>query len=107
MLFPSEEQYRTWFERAGFADVALRPVAPDWYRDRRAPYAVAVTGTKPAPGASPLALAPPAERVDGPLTPRQRARAFGRLVGGSLAGAAFIPIALAMTLRARLDRRGA
>ena len=37
MLFPSVEQYRTWFERAGFADVEVVPVAPDWYRDTRVP----------------------------------------------------------------------
>src|SRR3954471_19599609 len=41
MLFPTEAQYREWFERAGFEDVELTPVAPDWYRDRRSCYAVA------------------------------------------------------------------
>jgi MPBQ/MSBQ methyltransferase len=104
MLFPSEEQYRTWFERAGFEDVALEPVAPDWYRNRQVPYAVAVSGTKH--GVAPPALAaPPAERVDAPLTPRERVRVAARFAAGSLAGAAFVPIALLMTLRARLDRR--
>ena len=44
MLFPSEAEYRGWMERAGFADVALVPLAPDWYRSRSAPYAVAVAG---------------------------------------------------------------
>jgi MPBQ/MSBQ methyltransferase len=111
MLFPSEEEYRTWFERAGFAGVALEPVAPDWYRNRRVPYAVAVSGTKPAPGDSPLTAGAGdrarAERVDAPLTARERARFAARLVAGSLAGAAFVPIALAMTLRARLHRRAA
>ena len=57
MLFPTEDQYREWFERAGFEDVALVTVAPDWYRDRRSRYAVAVSGRKPAAGPSPLALA--------------------------------------------------
>jgi MPBQ/MSBQ methyltransferase len=107
MLFPSEEQYRTWFERAGFANVALAPVAPEWYRDRRVPYAVAISGTKPAPGLSPLVLPPPAEDVDAPLTPGERVRVAARFVAGSLAGAVFVPIALAMTVRARLERRAA
>jgi MPBQ/MSBQ methyltransferase len=105
MLFPELGEYRGWFEAAGFEDVALHPVAPDWYRDRRTPYAVAVSGTKPRPGPSPLALAPPAEDVRAPLSPPARLRAAARFVAGSLAGAAFVPIAVAMTLRARWERR--
>jgi len=107
MLFPSEQQYRTWFERAGFANVALHPVAPDWYRDSRVPYAVAVTGVKPAPGASPLPLAPLSEDVQSPLGLAGRLRVAARFAAGSLAGAAFVPIAVAMTVRARLSRRAA
>ena len=90
---------------AGFADVTLHPVAPDWYRDRRVPYAVAVSGVKPRPGPSPLALAPPAEDVRAPLGPLGRVRVAARFAAGSLAGLAFVPIALAMTLRARWERR--
>ncbi|MGH2949188.1 MAG: methyltransferase domain-containing protein, partial [Solirubrobacteraceae bacterium] len=93
MLFPTVEQYRAWFERAGFEDVTLTPVAPGWYRDRRVPYAVAVAGTKavaahegaasgPVAGddrAEPAAAhdgaarsaapGPPAEDLRAPLTP--------------------------------------
>jgi MPBQ/MSBQ methyltransferase len=101
MLFPSVEQYREWFERAGFADVTVTVVAPDWYRDRRGPYAVAVAGTKPAPGRSPLPLPPRAEDVRAPLTALGRLRVAARFVAGSAAGAAFVPIALALSLRAR------
>jgi MPBQ/MSBQ methyltransferase len=101
MLFPSVEQYREWFERAGFADVTVTAVAPDWYRDRRAPYAVALAGTKPGPGRSPLALPPQAEDVRAPLTALGRLRVAARFVAGSAAGAAFVPIALALSLRAR------
>ena len=105
MLFPEEAQYREWFERAGFADVALHPVAPDWYRDQRVPYAIAVTGTKGAAGPSPLTLPPPAEELRAPLAPLDRLRVAARFAVGSLAGLAFVPIALAMTLRARWERR--
>ena len=105
MLFPEQEQYRAWFERAGFTDVRLTPVAPDWYRDARVPYAVAVSGTKPVAGPSPLAPAPPVEQLAAPLTLGGRARAAARFVAGSLAGLAFVPIALVMTLRARRERR--
>jgi MPBQ/MSBQ methyltransferase len=105
MLFPEQEQYRAWFEQAGFEDVALHPVAPDWYRERRVPYAVAVSGTKRATGPSPLAVAGRAEDLRAPLTVRGRVRVAARFAAGSLAGLAFVPIALAMTLRARLERR--
>ena len=48
MLFPEEERVpRVVRARRASTDVALHPVAPDWYRDRRVPYAVAVAGTKP------------------------------------------------------------
>jgi MPBQ/MSBQ methyltransferase len=104
MLFPEVEEYRAWFERAGFADVAVHPVAPDWYRDRRVPYAVAVSGTKPAPGPSPLAPAAPAETLAAPLTAGARLRVAARFAAGSLAGLAFVPIAVLMTLRARRVR---
>jgi MPBQ/MSBQ methyltransferase len=105
MLFPELDEYRGWFEAAGFADVTLEPVAPDWYRDRRVPYAVAVSGAKARPGPSPLRLAPPAEDVRAPLGARDRVRVAARFAAGSLAGLAFVPIALAMTLRARWERR--
>jgi MPBQ/MSBQ methyltransferase len=106
MLFPAEHEYRDWFERAGFADVTLHPVAPEWYRNRRVPYAVAIAGTKPQAGPSPLALpARPTEQLRAPLRPLERVRVAARFAAGSLAGLAFVPIALAMTLRARWERR--
>jgi len=52
MLFPAEADYRAWFERAGFEDVRVDVIAPEWYRGR-SPYGVAVAGTKPAAGAAP------------------------------------------------------
>ena len=105
MLFPETREYRGWFEAAGFADVTLKPVAPDWYRDRRVPYAVAVSGVKARPGPSPLRLDPPAEDVRATLGPLDRVRVAASFAAGSLAGLAFVPIALVMTLRARWERR--
>jgi MPBQ/MSBQ methyltransferase len=93
MLFPTVADYRTWFERAGFEDVQVVEVAPDWYRDTRAPYAVAVSGVARA-GSPSLALPPP-ERAG------SRVRSVLRFGVGSLAGLAFVPIALAMKLRER------
>jgi len=101
MLFPTEQQYRDWFERAGFADVELIAVAPAWYRSPRGPYAVAVSARKPAPGDSPLGLPPAAA----PTVPAGRVRSSLRFAGGSLAGALFVPLAAALALRQRLQER--
>ena len=51
MLFPPVEDYIRWMEAAGFEDVRVRELAPDWYRDRRVPYALAVSGVKRVAGA--------------------------------------------------------
>jgi MPBQ/MSBQ methyltransferase len=104
MLFPSVSDYRTWFERAGFEDVRVVPVAPDWYRDTRAPYAIAIAGTAGS-GPSPLVLPPVVETLEAPAGLIERVRTTARFAIGSLAGFAFVPIALVMTLRARRERR--
>jgi MPBQ/MSBQ methyltransferase len=108
MLFPSVEEYRGWFEAAGFADVELHPLAPAWYRGRRGPYAVAVAGVKPTAGPSPLAagLGPPVEDLATPVRGAERLRVAARFAAGSLAGAAWVPIAAALTLRTWLAERG-
>jgi MPBQ/MSBQ methyltransferase len=105
MLFPAEAEYRAWFERAGFADVAVHVLAPGWYRGR-SPFAVAVSGTKPAPGPSPAAAAAGAlEDRTAPMTAGERLRFAARFVLGSAAGAAFVPIGAVLALRARLAGR--
>ena len=102
MLFPTVDQYRAWFSHAGFGDVEVVPVAPDWYRDRRVPYAVAVSGVR-GEGA-PLSIPAATESLDSPLGVAGRLRVAARFALGSLAGLAFVPIALVMTLRARRGR---
>jgi MPBQ/MSBQ methyltransferase len=105
MLFPPERDYRAWFDRAGFADIAVVTLAPAWYRSRRAPYALAVSGRKPAPGRSPLRLPPPSERVHAETGPADRVRLALRFAVGSLAGALFLPIAAVLVLRHRFQGR--
>jgi MPBQ/MSBQ methyltransferase len=105
MLFPAAEEYTRWFRAAGFSDVRATELAPDWYRDRRGPYALAVSGVKPAAGPSPLPYAGPAEDVHRRLTPAERLRVAGRFAAGSAAGALFVPIGAALALRARVARR--
>ena len=59
-------------EAAGFTDVRVRELAPDWYRDRRAPYALAVSGVKPRAGpvAGAAAGAAPSRRRAARASPR-------------------------------------
>jgi hypothetical protein len=104
MLFPSDGEYAAWMERAGFADLRRVTVAPPWWRAEWDDYGVAIAGVKTAPGPSPLAPsagAAPREASRERLGPARLAR----FAVGSLAGAAFIPVALWFTLRDRLVRR--
>lgn len=100
MLFPAEEEYVAWFERAGFEQIERVYVAPTWWQDEWDPYAVAIAGVKPRAGEPPLTLPAP-DRDERPVTPARLAR----FAAGSLAGAAFIPVALWFTLVQRLRRR--
>lgn len=57
MLFPKEEEYIEWFEKAGFKDVQLKRIGPKWYRGVRRHGLImgcSVTGVKPRSGDSPL-----------------------------------------------------
>jgi MPBQ/MSBQ methyltransferase len=101
MLFPAVDEYREWMSAAGFGDVRVAELAPSWYRDRRGPYALAISGVKPRPGPSP---APPPAPAEAPASP---ARFALRFVAGSAAGALFIPVAVALTLRDRVAAKRA
>lgn len=105
MLFPPQEDYERWFRDAGFEDIETVHVAPSWWRASWDPYAVSISGRVPAAGPSPLAasLAPlPAPEPRSALwrSPVRLVR-FGV---GSLAGAAFIPVALFFTALKKLGR---
>jgi MPBQ/MSBQ methyltransferase len=105
MLFPTEAEYRAWFVRAGFEITETAYVKAPWQEDGGAPYALAIAGHKPAPGASPLDSSPPAERLGEPLTLAGRVGFAARLALGSVAAAMFLPIGVALNLRARRARR--
>jgi MPBQ/MSBQ methyltransferase len=104
MLFPTERQYRDWFVRAGFEIVATAYVEAPWQGEGGAPYGLAIAGHKPAPGAPPLALSPPAEDLGEPLTLAGRLGFAARFALGSVAAAMFLPIGVALNLRARRAR---
>ena len=76
-------------------------VAPDWWDPRWDRYAVAIAAVKPRAG-EPPALPPSADAAEEP-TPPLPVR-LARFAAGSLAGAAFIPVALWFTLVRKLRR---
>ncbi|MDX1666491.1 MAG: methyltransferase domain-containing protein [Saprospiraceae bacterium] len=102
MLFPPEEDYRKWFERAGFVDIETRYIRPQWY-ERKGEYGIAIAGRKPEAGASSLKVEDSEEE---PKSLGDRLRLFGRVLVGSIAGFAFIPVALLAHLRRTLSSRG-
>jgi MPBQ/MSBQ methyltransferase len=101
MLFPSEAEYREWYEKAGFTDIQVRYVRPAWYRSK-VEYGLAIAGRKPAAGESPAARKePPAPEP--PMSLGRRLRLLWRVLVGSAAGFLFIPGALFGYLRSAFD----
>ncbi len=90
MLFPKETEYLRWYEQAGFTDIQKIYVRPHWVRKDR--YGIALVGTKPRAGESPIAATAAVAEVPPTLT--QRLFTPWRIVVGSLAGFLFIPMAL-------------
>jgi MPBQ/MSBQ methyltransferase len=102
MLFPAEDEYVAWFQRAGFESIERVHVAPAWWDERWDPYAIAIAGVKPRAGEPPLRLGPPTpDDHAAPIT----ATRLVRFAAGSLAGAAFIPVAVWFALRSRWRSR--
>lgn len=100
MLFPPEDDYRRWYERAGFEDVRVQRFGAPWGGEA---YGIAIAGRRPADGRpAPAPAAGSGESLDESMTLGRRLRFAGRFVAGSLAGAAFVPVGLALNLRRRL-----
>lgn len=87
MLFPTEDEYMTWFTAAGFEDVKIDRIGPTWYRGVRRHGLImgcSVSGVKKSPGPSPLQLSEPEE-----VSTRMNSNIFTfltRLVLGTIAG---------------------
>jgi len=100
MLFPTEDEYRHWFEEAGFTDLQVTYVKPHWFVGK-GNYALVLSGKKPAPGAGPGALRsrpkPESDEESGNWLV-----SAGRLALGSLAGFYFIPMAIILHFRSLL-----
>jgi MPBQ/MSBQ methyltransferase len=98
MLFPPQADYERWMREAGFTGLRHVHVAPEWWQPGWDPYAIAIAGTRPEGDAPPPAAAGVRESAAERLGPLRLAR----FALGSLAGAAFIPVALFFELRRRL-----
>ena len=95
MLFPKDEEYKTWMQKAGFSDIRVRYTAPHWVSANEK-YGIAIAGKKPSqvlesktlPSAIPLVE----ENEKGGFL--RTLLLIWRVTIGSLAGFLFIPIAL-------------
>jgi MPBQ/MSBQ methyltransferase len=106
MLFPKEEEYIEWFQKAGFKDVQLKRIGPKWYRGVRRHGLImgcSVTGIKPASGDSPLQLGPKEEDVEKPVNPFVFLLRFAL---GVLAASWFVLIPIYMWLKDQIVPKG-
>lgn len=88
MLFPSEEDYGRWFTAAGFKDLQFERICPEHYhgvREHGLIMGIAISGSKPAPGSSPLQLGPMVESRSRPRSVLQSILLPVRFVLGSAA----------------------
>ncbi len=93
MLFPSDQEYRQWFEAAGFTDIKVEYIRPQWYR-RKAEYGIAIAGVKLQPGVSPVQATTRIQPEPEKMSLARGLQLFWRVLVGSLAGFIFIPAAL-------------
>ena len=97
MLFPTEAEYRGWFEAAGFEDIEVRLFGRPG------------TATRTGPGTGWRSRAAPPSRVRRPRRALHRskcdepwtARRVLRFGAGALAGLAFVPVGILLNARAR------
>src|SRR5690349_17782078 len=95
MLFPKDEEYRVWMDRAGFSDIRVRYTSPHWV-SKKTKYGIAIAGTKNLnhrpPESSTTIIRDKDETEEKGLF--RNLIIFWRVLIGSLAGFLFIPIAL-------------
>ncbi|MBK7036806.1 MAG: hypothetical protein IPH42_10845 [Bacteroidetes bacterium] len=49
MLFPKEEEYLNWYRAAGFKEIKIKYIKPQWYK-RKHEYGIGISGIKPVDG---------------------------------------------------------
>ncbi|HKK79146.1 MAG TPA: hypothetical protein VJ933_05935, partial [Phaeodactylibacter sp.] len=103
MLFPEEKAYWQWFREAGFEDLQVCYVKPQW-AEGEGKYGIALAGRRPLHAADPPAPDQETEEEEGMGLGRQILLIF-RVIIGSLAGFIFIPAALVGHLRLAFKKR--
>ncbi|KAL4200133.1 hypothetical protein AMTRI_Chr03g148160 [Amborella trichopoda] len=108
MLFPKEEEYIEWFEKAGFKDVQLKRIGPKWYRGVRRYGLImgcSVTGVKKASGDSPffVQLGPKVEDVNKPVNPFVF---IYRFILGNICAAYFVLVPIYMWIKDKIVPQG-
>ncbi|KAJ9535525.1 hypothetical protein OSB04_un001342 [Centaurea solstitialis] len=106
MLFPKEEEYIEWFEKAGFKDVQIKRIGPKWYRGVRRHGLImgcSVTGIKPASGDSPLQLGPKVEDIEKPVNPFVF---LVRFLLGAMAGVYYVLVPVYMWIKDQIVPKG-
>jgi MPBQ/MSBQ methyltransferase len=105
MLFPSDQEYRDWFRLAGFTDIRVEYIRPQWYQ-KKAEYGIAIAGVKQQAGASAAPLSAPLLPEPEKMTFGRGLQIFWRVLVGSLAGFLFIPAALFGYVRRMFSPKG-
>ncbi|MFI5170975.1 MAG: methyltransferase domain-containing protein [Chitinophagales bacterium] len=101
MLFPTNDQYETWYKNSGFTEIKIKYIRPQWFKGKKE-YGIAISGVKPMHVA-------PANIRSNEIESEKKSffrplQIFWRVVIGSLAGFIFIPVALAGYLRNTFGR---
>ena len=97
MLFPSLQEYFSYYKNAGFEDIKYVFVTPDWVKNEY--YGIAISGTKSKPGKSPNYSTTSQETSYDSMGFTRRMKFFFRFAIGSFFGGIFVPIAIINSLK--------
>ena len=103
MLFPEEQEYLDWFEKAGFQNVKLTRIGPEWYRGERGHGLImgcSVTGVRPISGGTPLDLGEKPRETRSRKGPNPLASLL-RLLVGTIGGFYYFLVPIYMWLKDR------
>ena len=96
MLFPSVQEYYSYYKNAGFENIKYIFVTPDWVKNEY--YGIAIAGTKKTPGKSKISTASKETSYE-EMGFSRRVKFFIRFVVGSFFGGIFVPVAIINSLK--------
>ena len=97
MLFPSVQEYLSYYKNAGFENIKYVFIAPDWVKNEY--YGIAIAGTKSKKGKSPISNTPLKERSYESMGFFRRITFLIRFFAGSFFGTIFVPVAIISSLK--------